>query len=231
VAKIAAHILEADPADIELSDGKAVVKGSDRGVGITEIAHTAWRNLAALPPDVEAGLLSHFIYRPPFELAKDEQRGNFSLTYSYSVAAVVVEVDIETGKIKLRQIVLVDDCGNPINPLIVEGQLHGQIGHQVGAALYEQLLYDESGQLQTGTFKDYLTPTAAEFPQFDIGYVHTPSLFSPLGARGMGEGGGSPLIAVANAVSDALAPFKAEMLDTHLPPEYVLQRIRESRQG
>lgn len=229
--KIAAYMLEADPADLELSGGRVGVRGTDRGVSVAEIAHTAWRNLAALPPGLEAGLFAHFVYHPPFQLPKDKQRGNFSLTYSYSVAAVVVEVDVETGRVKLRRIALVDDCGNAINPLIVEGQLHGQIGHQVGAALYEQLLYDDSGQLLTGTFKDYLCPTAAEFPQFDIAYVHTPSLFSPLGARGMGEGGGSPLIAVANAVSDALAPFKAEMLDTHLPPEYILDRIREGRQG
>lgn len=229
--KIAGHLLEADPGDLELKNGKALVRGTDRGVTLAEIAHTAWRNLAGLPPDLEAGLFSHFVYRPPFGLPLEGERGNFSLTYSYSVAAVVVEVDIETGRVKLKRVALVDDCGNRINPLIVEGQLHGQIGHQTGAALYEQLLYDESGQLLTSTFKDYLTPTAVEFPRFDIDYVHTPSLFSPLGARGMGEGGGAPLIAVANAVSDALAPFNVEILDTHLSPEYVLSRIRRSRLG
>ena len=128
-------MLEADPADLELSDGAVGVRGTDRGLSVTEIAHTAWRNLVALPPELEAGLFPHFVYHPPFQFPKDEQRGNFSLTYSYSIAAVVVEVDIETGRVKLRRYALLDDCGNPINPLIVEGQLHGQISHQVGAAL------------------------------------------------------------------------------------------------
>jgi 2-furoyl-CoA dehydrogenase large subunit len=227
ITKIAAYNLKVDPGDLELEEGRVFVRGTRRGMSLAEVAHAAWRDLAALPPDLEAGLMSQFVYRPPFEPPKDGKRGNFSLTYSYSVAAVVVEVDIETGRIKLRRVAMVDDCGKRLNPLIVEGQLHGQIAHQLGAAIYEGLFYDENGQLLTATLNDYLAPSAADFPHFDIGYVDTPSLFSPMGARGMGEGGGSPLIAAANAVSDALGPLRVEMLDSHLSPRYVFQRIGE----
>jgi 2-furoyl-CoA dehydrogenase large subunit len=199
-------------------------------MSLAEVAHAAWRNLAALPPDVEPALVAQFVYRPPFQPPTDGKRGNFSLTYSYSVTAALVEVDIETGRMQLRRVAMVDDCGKRLNPLIVEGQLHGQIGHQLGAALYEGLYYDENGQLLTATLNDYLAPTAADFPHFHIGYVDTPSLFSPMGSRGMGEGGGSPLIAVANAVSDALMPLRVEMLDSHLSPHYIFQRIGEARQ-
>ncbi|MBI2303513.1 MAG: xanthine dehydrogenase family protein [Chloroflexi bacterium] len=226
ILRIAAHNLESEPSRLELNEGKVIDKETGASLTLRDVAHLAWRDLANLPDDLEAGLYAHHIYRPPFHLPKNDQQGNFSLTYSYSVVAMVVEVDSETGKVKVKRMAYVDDCGTRINPLIVEGQIHGQIGHQLGAALYEQLYYDDGGQLVTSTFKDYLAPTAADIPHFEVDFVETPSLFSPLGARGMGEGGGSPLIAAISAVSDALAPFGVELTDTHLAPERTLRLIQ-----
>ncbi len=119
----------------------------------------------------------------------------------------------------------VDDAGERLNPLIVEGQIYGAIGHQMGAALYERLIYDESGQLLTSSFKDYSVPTALDFPKFEVDYLDTPSLATPWGARGVGEGGGSPLIVVSSAVSDALAPFDVEIKSTHVTSEDVLRAL------
>jgi len=181
--------------------------------------------ISSLPDDLEAGLFAHYVYRPDFKLPRDNQTGNFSFTYSYAVTAMVVEVDIQTGKVKVLKVACVDDAGKRLSPLIVEGQVLGAIGHQLGAALYERLLYDESGQLITSSFKDYSVPSAFDFPKFEVGYVDVPSLATPWGSRGVGEGGGSPLLVVSNAVSDALAPFNVEIKTTHVSPEDVLKQL------
>ena len=141
------------------------------------------------------------------------------------MTAAVVEVDVETGRIKILRIACVDDAGERLNPLIVEGQVYGAIGHQLGAALYERLIYDESGQLVTSSFKDYSAPTTLDFPKFEVDYLDTPSRATPWGARGVGEGGGSPLIVVSSAVSDALAPFNVEIKSAHVTPEDVLKEL------
>lgn len=227
--QIASHLLgDALIDQLELEDGRVFLKDApDRSVSLEDIARTAWVDLAKLPDDIEAGLFAHFVYRPDFKLPVDKQRGNFSLTYSYSVTGAVVEVDVETGKVKILRLVVVDDAGKRLNPLIVEGQIHGAIGHQLGAALYERLLYDDEGQLVTSTFKDYAAPSAADFPTFEVDYVDNPSLATPWGARGAGEGGGSPLIVVSSAVSDALAPFDVEIKSSYVDPEYVLKKLVE----
>lgn len=227
VLQIGAHLLgDVEVEELELEGGRVSVKESkDQSVSLDDIARTAWVDLANLPDDVEAGLFGHYVYRADFKLPVDEKRGNFSSTYSYAVTAMVVEVDIETGKIKILRIATVDDAGKRLNPLIVEGQVYGAIGHQLGAALYERLLYDESGQLLTSSFKDYCAPTAADFPKFEVDFVDTPSLATPWGSRGVGEGGGSPLIVVSSAVSDALAPFNVEITSSHVTSEDVLKQL------
>lgn len=224
--KIAAHLLGEDPAELYPAEGHVVSGRTGRRVSLREVAKVAWRDVVRLPEGEEPGLFAAYFYRVPFGLPKDEQRGNFSLTYSYSAAAVVVEVDPETGRVTLRRAVIVEDCGRKLNPLIVEGQIHGQLGHQLGAALFERLFYDENGQLLTATFKDYLVPTAADLVSFEVETLETPSLSNPLGARGMGEGGGAPLIACVNAVEDALSPLGIRLTGSHVDPDQVRRLIR-----
>ena len=227
VLQIGAHLLgDVDVEQLDLEDGHVFLKeAKDKKVSLEDIARVAWVDLANLPDEIEAGLFSHYVYRPDFKLPTDDQRGNFSFTYSYAVTAAVVEVDVETGRVKILKLACVDDAGERLNPLIVEGQIHGAIGHQLGAALYERLIYDESGQLLTSSFKDYCAPTALDFPKFEVDYLDTPSLATPWGARGVGEGGGSPLIVVSSAVSDALAPFNVEIKSSHVTPEDVLRTL------
>ena len=230
VLRIGAHLLgDVDVEQLDLDDGRVYLKkAKDKSVSLQDIARTAWVDLATLPDDIEAGLFAHYVYRADFKLPQDDyKRGNFSFTYSYAVTAMVVEVDVETGKVKVLKLACVDDAGKRLSPLIVDGQVYGAIGHQLGAALYENLIYDESGQLLTSTFKDYCAPTAFDFPKFELDYLDTPSLATPWGARGVGEGGGSPLIVVSNAVSDALAPFDVEIKSAHVSPEEVLKQLRD----
>ena len=229
VLKIGAHLLGGvDVEQLDLEDGRVVLKeAKDKSVSLEDVARVAWADLANLPEEVEAGLFAHYVYRPDFKLPKDDQRGNFSFTYSYAVTAAVVEVDVETGRIKVLKLACVDDAGRCLNPLIVEGQIHGAIGHQLGAALYERLIYDESGQLLTSSFKDYCAPTALDFPKFEVDFLENSSLATPWGSRGVGEGGGSPLIVVSSAVSDALEPFKVEIKSSHLSPEDVLSQLMD----
>jgi 2-furoyl-CoA dehydrogenase large subunit len=229
VLSIAAHLLDVPVEDLDLAGGRVVAADGTDLMGLVEVAHVAWRDLARLPEGDEAGIFEHCIYSTPFGLPTDEQRGNFSLTYSYAACVTVVEVDSETGMVQVRELSLVEDCGNKINPMIVEGQIHGQIAHQLGAALYEHLAYDAEGQLLTASFKDYLAPTAADFPSFTVDSITTPSPFTPLGTRGTGEGGGAPLISAVSAVADALAPLGITITDSYLDPTVLLQKIQEAR--
>lgn len=228
LVRVAAHLLEVASVDLELADGRVRVTGTDRSLSFQDIARVAWRDIELLPAGEEPGITGQCVYRTPFGLPKDEQRGNFSLTYSYAAALVAVEVDPEAGTVAVRRMGIIEDCGNKINPLIVEGQIHGQIAHQLGAALYESLVYDPNGQLLTATFKDYLAPTACDLPPMEVGSITTPSPFTPLGTRGMGEGGGSPLIAAVNAVEDALSPLGITLADSYLDPVVLRRLIREA---
>jgi 2-furoyl-CoA dehydrogenase large subunit len=195
---------------------------------LREIAYVAWRDLVRLPEDLEAGLYAHYVYRPKFDMPEANKRGNFSFTYSYGITMALVEIDPGMGKLKVLRLVALDDFGRRLNPLIVEGQIHGAIGHQLGAALYENLHYNEEGQLVSSSFKDYWAPTAADLPEFQIEYLETPSTATPLGTRGGGEGGGAPLIAATNAVDNALAPFGGHITDSFLAPERILQQLGKS---
>lgn len=222
--QITSHRLEAGVQDLEIRDGGVYIKGTDRGMKLSEIAKIAWRDLTKLPEGMEPGLVAHNIYKPEFRPPAKDGTGNFSLTYCPAIHVAVVEVDRETGQVKVLSYAALDDPGTVINPMIVEGQIHGAFVHQFAAALYEDMVYDQDGQLLTSNFMDYLVPSAVEIPSSSLMHfelMSTPSLFSVYGARGVGEGGGSPVMAVTAAVEDALAPFGAKVTESHVPPEYV----------
>jgi carbon-monoxide dehydrogenase large subunit len=148
------------------------------------------------------------------------------VTYTSAVHVAHVEVDAGTGAVKLLRYVVAHDCGKLINPVIVEGQIHGGVAQGIGGGLLEELIYDEQGQLLTGTFMDYLIPSAMEVPPVETVHLEYPSPRNPLGIKGIGEGGAiSPPAAIANAVEDALQPFGARVTRTPLGPSAVLDLI------
>jgi carbon-monoxide dehydrogenase large subunit len=195
---IAGGLLEASPADLELRDGRVSVRGMpDRGVPVTEVARLACAPPpGGLPEGVEPGLEATQSFDPP------------GPTFSGAVHVAGVEVEPDTGRVTVRAYTVVEDCGPVINPMIVEGQIHGAVAQGIGEALGERLVYDESGQLATGTLMDYALPVAGALPFFAIGHLETPSPLTPGGYKGMGEGGtiGAPA-AIANAVADAVKPL------------------------
>lgn len=218
--KIAAHLLEARVEDMEYVDGRARVKGSPtRSFSFAEIsaaAHTAHK----LPPDTQPGLENTTFFDP----------SNF--TYPFGVHLALVEVDPETGRINIKKYVAVDDCGKVINPMIVDGQVHGGVAMGIGQALLEEIVYDKEGQLKTGTFVDYLLPTAGDVPSIETARTETPSPVNVLGAKGVGEAGTIVGTAtIANAVIDALQPFGIRNIDIPLTPEKVWRAIRDARTG
>jgi aerobic carbon-monoxide dehydrogenase large subunit len=214
--RICAAMLEAAPEDIELSDGKFQVRGSpDKAMTMAEISGAAHIPPQELPADIEPGLEESSFYDPE----------NF--VFPFGAHACVVEVDAETGKVEVVRYVAVDDCGPAINPMLVDGQIHGGIVHAIGQALYEQVVYDEEGQLVTGTFVDYALPTAAELPSFETDRTETPSPVNSLGVKGVGEAGTiAATPAVASAVLDALAPFGVKELDMPFTPMRVWEAIQ-----
>jgi carbon-monoxide dehydrogenase large subunit len=190
--KIAAHLLEASEDDLEFANGTFTVRGTDKGKAIQEIAFAAFM-AHDYPADMEPSLDSDAIYDPE----------NFSFPHGTHLAAV--EIDTETGQVHLRKYVCVDDVGTVVNPLIVEGQVHGGLAQGIAQALFEEANYDEQGTLVTGTFVDYTLPSAADLPNFDTAVVSTPSTSNPLGVKGVGEAGTiASTPAIVNAVLDAV---------------------------
>jgi aerobic carbon-monoxide dehydrogenase large subunit len=217
--RICAALLEAAPEDIELIDGKFQVRGSpDKSMTMAEISGAAHIPPNELPADIEPGLEESSFYDPE----------NF--VFPFGAHACVVDVDAETGKVKVVRYLAVDDCGPAINPMLIDGQVHGGIAHAIGQALYEQVVYDEEGQLVTGTFVDYALPTAAEMPFFETDRTETPSPVNQLGVKGIGEAGTiAATPAVSAAVLDALAPLGVEQLDMPFSPMRVWQAIEEAK--
>lgn len=228
ILRIASHVLKEPVDNLSIENGKIMSEETpDTKLTLKDIAFMASRDLASLPKNEEPGLFVNYVYKTPFDIPTSDQTGNFSLTYSYSASIVLISVDKETGVTKVERVGIYEDCGNQINPLIVEGQVHGQLGHQLGAALYENIIYDEQGQLLTSTFKDYLAPTAADLPNYETGSINTPSLFTPMGTRGTGEGGGAPIIACVNAMDDALSSMDVEFTSSFLDPVEIRKIIKE----
>jgi carbon-monoxide dehydrogenase large subunit len=210
--RVAAELLEIDPADLRIADGRVVVVGAPgRTLALHEVAEAA----------EERGepLLATTYFEPP------------TVTWACGAHAAVVAVDPETGQVEILRYVVVHDCGREINPMIVAGQVRGGVAQGIGAALYEELLYTEDGQLQNATLMDYLVPTAAEIPPIVVDSFETPSPRNPLGVRGVGEGGAiGPPSAIANAVEDALAGrTTAVVRRTPLTPSYVRSLLAEAR--
>jgi 2-furoyl-CoA dehydrogenase large subunit len=162
-------------------------------------------NNAGLPEDLDVTLNSRYVYRPPFEAPDVERKyGNLTLTYAAQIHLALVEVDPETGVYHVVDYVAVDDCGTRIHPQIVEGQVMGATAHALGAATHETFAYDEDGNLLTPNFYDYHVPHALDMPPLRTGYIESPSPFTALGTKGMGEGGGAGIHAVCGALQDAL---------------------------
>jgi carbon-monoxide dehydrogenase large subunit len=212
--KIAAHLLEAAEEDLEWTRGKFTVKGSpNKSKTIQEIAFAAYTNI---PEGMEAGLEGVYYYDPP------------NMTYPFGTYAVVVDVDKGTGQVKVRRMVAVDDCGVRINPMIVEGQIHGGLTEGFGIAFMQLITFDDDGNCIGSNFMDYLLPTAWESPVFELGETTTPSPHHPLGAKGVGESPtvGSPA-AYVNAVIDALSPYGVTNIDMPLSPDKVWAALRK----
>jgi carbon-monoxide dehydrogenase large subunit len=212
--KIAAHLLEANEDDLEWERGRFYVKGSpDRGKTIGEIAFAAYTNH---PQGMEAGLEAVNYYDPP------------NLTFPFGSYICVVDIDKGTGEVKVRRFVAVDDCGNIINPMIVEGQIQGGLTMGLAPALYEQIVYDEQGNCISGTLMDYLLPTAVETPRWETEKTTTPSPHHPLGAKGVGESAtvGAPP-AIANAVVDALWHLGVRHVDIPITPPKIWSLLKE----
>ena len=211
--KLAGHLLEAAEEDLVWERGKFYVKGSpDRAKTIQEIAFAAYTNL---PEGMEAGLEGVHYYDPP------------NMTYPFGTYAVVVDIDKGTGQVKVRRMVAVDDCGVRINPMIVEGQIHGGLTEGFGIAFMELITFDSDGNCIGSNFMDYLLPTAWETPRFEMGETVTPSPHHPLGAKGVGESAtvGSPA-AYVNAVIDALSPYGITNIDMPVTSDKVWAALR-----
>ena len=215
---IAAHLLEAAVEDMEYEDGKFFVKGSpDKSKTIQDIAlmaNVAWN----MPEGVEAGLEASTFYDPP----------NFVFPFGSHVA--VVEVDTETGQVELTRYAALDDCGPQINPVIVEGQVHGGVVQGIGQALWEEAVYDDNGQLVSGSMLDYALPRADLLPEIEVLSTVTPSPHHPIGVKGIGEAGTiASTVTVYNAVLDALKPLGVTSIDMPFTPERVWRAIQDAK--
>jgi aerobic carbon-monoxide dehydrogenase large subunit len=214
--KLAAHMLEANEADIVFEDGRAFVKGSpDQAKTFAELAAAAALSYS-LPPGMEPTLDETSYYDPP------------NCVFPFGTHICIVEVDADTGRVDLQRYIAVDDCGNRINPLIIEGQVHGGIVQGLAQAVYEGAVYNDDGQLLTGTLMDYAVPTAAMVPHLELDFTVTPSPVNPLGVKGAGEAGTiASAQAVMNAIVDALSPFGVKHLQMPATPERVWKAIHQ----
>jgi carbon-monoxide dehydrogenase large subunit len=237
--RLAATLLEVAPADLECAGGAVRVRGAPSrrltlGALATvanpiryaygqEAAEAALRLVkprtgAVLAPDEEPGLEARGYYAPPHA------------TFASGCHAAIVEVDIETGEVRILRYVVQHDCGTLVNPTIVEGQIHGGVAQGIGGALYERIVYDAGGQLLSGSFADFLIPTAVEVPPIEVVHLETPSPLNPLGVKGVGEAGAIPVPAlIAEAIDDALAPFGVRVREMPLSPTRIRELIDAAR--
>jgi aerobic carbon-monoxide dehydrogenase large subunit len=219
VIRIAADALEAAPDDVEIAPGRISVRGvPDRSTTLAAIAGRAYDG--KVPDGDEPGLEANRFFKPEGE------------TFPFGMHLAVVEIDRDTGKVRLVRYLAVDDCGRVLNPMMVDGQRHGGIAQGVGQALFEEVRYDESGQLMTSTLGDYALPRAVDFPLFELDMTETPTPRNPLGAKGIGEAGtiGSTP-AVVNAVVDALSAFGVNHVDMPATPEKIWRVLQANSPG
>jgi carbon-monoxide dehydrogenase large subunit len=216
-SRIAAHLLDCDEADIAFADGAFARVGSNRSVDLFEVAAAAISD-RNLPQELRGSL----------QATGDVDSRVSSFPYGCHVAEV--EIDVDTGAIRVVRYSAIDDVGCAVNPMIVEGQTHGGIAQGVGEALMERCVYDAAGQLLTASFMDYAMPRAADLPMFATAISEVPSTTHPLGLRGGGEGGITPALGViANAIVDALRPFGVEHIELPATPQRIWRVIQQAR--
>jgi CO/xanthine dehydrogenase Mo-binding subunit len=219
--RLAAEELEAAPEDIELVDGYAQVRGvPDSRVSLATLAKQANPLRGAVKPGTEPGLEATSYFGPPMGATAN------------GAHAMIVEVDPDTFNLKIHRYVVVHDCGRVINPLILEGQVHGGVAQGIGNAFYEQLIYDEHGQLLNASFMDYLLPTATDVPRIEVGHEETPSPLNPMGVKGAGEAGAIPVGALfAQALENALVDTGIEILEIPLSPSKLWELVEQAQRA
>jgi aerobic carbon-monoxide dehydrogenase large subunit len=218
VLNAASHLLEAAAADLVAEDGTISVVGTDRRITFAEVAHAVYLDTVRLPPEARDELAATRTYDPVFG----------TTTSATHIAAV--EIDPETYEIRIDRFVVAEDCGKLVNPLIVDGQVHGGVAQGIGAALYEEVIYDEQGQINTASLVDYLVPSACEIPPLHVVHLESSSPTTLGGFRGMGEGGtiGAPA-ALANAIADALSPLGIDINELPATPERLFRLIEAAK--
>jgi carbon-monoxide dehydrogenase large subunit len=218
VLNAASHLLEASPADLVAEDGNISVAGTDRTITFREVARAVYAEMGRLPPDARAELAATETYDPVFG------------TTSSATHIAVVEIDPETCEMRLERFAVAEDCGKLVNPMIVEGQVHGGVAQGIGAALFEEIVYDGEGQMMTGSLVDYVVPSACEIPTMQVAHLESMSPTTLGGFRGMGEGGtiGAPA-AIANAVADALTPLGIAIDELPITPERLFRLIEAAK--
>ena len=234
LVEYAAHLMDMPVAQVEWRDGAVRPKeGKGPSYSVKDLAGRAHWNTESLPEGMEPGLQATAVFGFTVSKAVDaEDRVNSSNTYGFIAEVMAVEVDPETAAIKILRYVSVHDAGTIINPMIAEGQIYGGALHGLGGALYEELAYDEDGQCLTGTFMDYLVPTASEAPTIEIAHVVSPSPLTPLGSKGLGESSSMTVPAViANAVSDALKPLGIRINELPMTPSKLYALIKKARKA
>lgn len=238
--KIAGHLLRIDPSELEMDNGFIRKRGSsaqEESIRLKDLGNKIhlWPGpYGTIPEGLDVNLECTYTWTSPSVTWEPDENGRVNLytTHPTGVFIAVVEVDVQTGQIKIEKFVVSHDCGTIINPMIINGQIAGGIAHGIGGALMEDLAYDSSGSLVNLDFQTYLCPTAMEVPVIESHHIQCPSPFTPLGTKGMGEGGAIPSpAAVANAVEDALEPFGVRVKNLPLSPEKVLQWIKRGERN
>ena len=217
--KIASHLLEVAPDDIVLVDGTTKVAGTDRAIPVARLAREAYTQTHRFKGEIEPGLTETGHYDPPG-------------TFSNACHVAIVNVDIETGHVKVEKFLVAEDAGRIINPMIADGQVHGGIAQGIGNALFEEIIYDDNGGILTATLADYLPPTAREIPDIELHHIETPSVNSITKAKGLGEGGciGAPA-AVINAINDALSPYGVQIDEMPATPQRIRAALRKAEKA
>jgi carbon-monoxide dehydrogenase large subunit len=219
--ELAAHKLECRSEDLDLVNGEIFVKGtSEKKITLRMLAHEAANRVSGFMVDrsIEPGLEATVYYSP--------RRS----THSNGVHAAMVEVDEETGHVEVRRYAVAHDCGTVINPMLVDGQIHGGVAHGIGNALYEEVIHDENGQILNASYMDYYLPGALEVPRMDVAHIETPTPLNPLGCKGAGEGGTIPSpVAVALAIEDALSDLNVKVDRLPVSPEALLKLIEDAK--
>jgi aerobic carbon-monoxide dehydrogenase large subunit len=216
IEAIAAHMLEAAPEDLVIEDGTISVTGSpDRSITMADIGRAAYLRAIDLPPGMAPGLEAIEVYDPPDQ------------AWPYGLNHVVVEVDVDTGLVTVLDYAVMHDCGTILNPMIVDGQIHGGVAQGIAAALHEEIVYDDDGQILTTSFMDYRIPSAVELPNFRLGHMTTPSPVIPGGMKGTGEAGViGPPAAIVGAIEDALGPAGPTFTSMPISPAMIIAALR-----